>query len=84
MVQKKKNAGQQPKTPEECREAFETFTEALELSSLRMSTDSKGRYSIGRDVDGVTSEHVVGPLAGNSFVRLLKGSERLVAACRAA
>lgn len=80
----KKNAGQQPKTPEECREAFEAFTDALELTNLRMSTDPKGRYSINKDIDGVTSEHVVGPLAGNSFVRLLKGSEKLVSACRAA
>lgn len=83
----KKNAGQQPKTQEECLEAFEAFTSALEVTSLRLSRDPKGRYSIGRDIDGVSSEHVVGPLAGNSFVRLLRGSESLaaaVAACKVA
>ena len=88
MSDKTKNtAGQTPKTPEECLEAFEAFTSALEVSSLRMSTDSKGRYSINRNVDDSTSEHVVGPLAGNSFVKLLSGSESLaaaVAACKAA
>lgn len=82
MSESEKKPGQVKKTPKECREAFEIFTATLALSSLRMSVDSKGRYNIHKDIDGIQSEHVVGPLASNSFVKLLQGSQKLVAACQ--
>jgi len=83
-VTDKKNPGPSKKTREECLDAFEEFTTALELTNLRMSTDHKGRHSIIKDVDGVQTAHVVGPLAGNSFVKLLRSAKDLVVACKVA
>ena len=73
----KKQPGQTRKTPNECREAFTDFVNALEVEGLRLEVTESGRCSVNEDIDGLQTRRVLGPVAGNTFVKMLSGVRAL-------
>lgn len=67
----KKQRGQVKKTPEECQEVFDEFVELLG-ADLRLEVDEKGRCSVSADLGATRTQRVLGPVAGNTFIKQLE------------
>jgi hypothetical protein len=77
--------GQQRKTPAECREAFNAFTDALEAENLSLEVNPENsRCSVAVTNGDGSHTTVLGPVAGNTFVKMLKGAQALAPHIRAA